>query len=129
MGSVSFPNIYSFDEESVIESLSGLKLTYLLGPDGVPAHILGTVLLIDLYIQWTSEGRPFSIYLEEYDDNSISRITDPIFGEDPKVGEETVDGLSLFNARSLISPFQQGFLKGRSTIISSGVILSVPGLM
>ena len=40
VGSVSFSNIYSFEEESVIEPLSGQKLTYLPGPDGVPAYIL-----------------------------------------------------------------------------------------
>ena len=39
-GSVSFSNLYSADEEYVFESLFGLKLTYLPGPDGVPASIL-----------------------------------------------------------------------------------------
>ena len=38
--SVSFSNIYSFDEEFVLQSLSGLKLAYFPGPDGVPACTL-----------------------------------------------------------------------------------------
>ena len=40
LGSVCFSNIYSSDEEFVLESLPGLKFTYLPGPDGVPTCIL-----------------------------------------------------------------------------------------
>lgn len=131
MGTVSISNIYSFDEESVLESLSGLKLTYLPGPDGVPACILrkcAVVLsgpLTFIFNGLLRAGHFPSIWKSSFiiplhksgNKSNISNYRGIAkLSAIPKLMEKLVTDYLFFNTRSLISPFQHGFLKGRSTV-------------
>ena len=118
VGSVSFSNIYSFDEGPVLESLSGLKLTYLPGPDELPSW----VVIWPLYSMGYWRLVIFHLFgiIPLYKSCNIPYISNcrdiAKLSAIPTLMEKLVTNYLFFDTKSLISQFEHGFLKGRSTV-------------
>lgn len=127
------PNVMvsSIDMSKINSNLKKLKLTYNSGPDGIPNCILkycADELTKPLYILFNCSLQlgyfPYlwkkSFIIPLHKSGSLSSVTNyrgiAKLSSIPKVFEKMVTDYFTFQVSSIISPFQHGFTKSRSTI-------------